>query len=61
MTYFWKKNEDMVHWHLQCSQIPLYVRRSPEWNVSEEMPKDKRHCPECREKDIKQQVSTKKF
>ena len=57
MTYFWKKNEDMYHWHLQCSQIPIYVRRSPDWVVTEQMPKDKIQCKECREKDVKDKLA----
>jgi len=59
MTYFWKKNEDIFHWHLQCTQIPVTVRRVPDWVVTEERPKDKQQCKECREKDIKDKLSMK--
>ena len=59
MTFFWKKNDDIFHWHLQCSHIPIQVRGAPDWVVSEDRPKDKLQCKECREKDIVKKISSK--
>jgi hypothetical protein len=52
MTYFWKKNEGIYHWHLECSSIPIQVRGNPDWVVSEERPLGKDICLQCREKDL---------
>lgn len=52
MTYFWKKDGDIYHWHLECPSIPIHVRGNPEWVVSEQRPTDRDICLQCREKDL---------
>jgi hypothetical protein len=59
MSYFWKKNGSLYHWHLQCTSVPVYVRTDPNWEISEQRPKDKEQCRECREKDIAQRIKGK--
>lgn len=52
MTYFYKKGDNVYHWHLECPSIPIHVRGNPEWEVSEERPLGKDICLHCREKDL---------
>jgi hypothetical protein len=59
MTYFWKKNDSIYHSQLRCSSVPVTVRKDPNWLVSEERPKDKEICRECREKEIAQKIKGK--
>lgn len=59
MSYFWKKNGTIYHWHLHCKAVPVYVRTDPDWEISEERPTDKQRCQECREKDIIQRIKEK--
>ncbi|KYK24197.1 hypothetical protein AYK25_09905 [Thermoplasmatales archaeon SM1-50] len=59
MTYFWKKNGSIYHWHLHCKAVPVYVRTNPNWEISEELPNDKQRCKECREMDIIQRIKKK--
>ncbi|HWR64433.1 MAG TPA: hypothetical protein VN365_08535 [Candidatus Thermoplasmatota archaeon] len=59
MSYYWKKNGSLYHWHLQCRAIPVYVRTNPDWEISEQRPNDKERCKECLEKDIAQKMKNK--
>ena len=59
MTYFWKKNGTIYHSHLECSEVPIYVRTDPEWEVSEQRPSAKDPCRECREKDFAKKMKVK--
>ena len=59
MSYYWKKNGTIYHWHLQCTSVPVYVRTNPDWEISEQRPAEKERCKECREKDIAIRIKTK--
>jgi len=59
MTYFWKKNDPIYHWHLRCSSIPVNVRKDPDWVISEERPTGREICKECREKDMALKIKGK--
>ena len=41
MSYYWKKNGTIYHWHLQCTSVPVYVRTNPDWEISEQRPAEK--------------------
>jgi hypothetical protein len=59
MSYYWKKNGILYHWHLQCRAVPVYVRTNPDWEISEQRPDDKERCKECLEKDIALRMKNK--
>jgi len=59
MTFYWKKDSTIYHWHLQCSTVPIYVRTNADWEISEQRPTNKERCRECREKDMMKKMKVK--
>jgi hypothetical protein len=59
MSYYWKKNGHLYHWHLQCKAVPMYVQTNSDWEVSEQRPADRERCRECLEKDIALKIKQK--
>ena len=52
MTYYWKTEGDMYHWHRSCHLVPDDdVETNPEWVVSNVQPISKKQCNHCKNKD----------
>ncbi len=50
MTYYYKEDSDMYHWHFGCSFVPTDVRKNLEWKVTETKPSGREQCNECKTK-----------